>query len=80
MNDGPVTERTKAGLQYVIPGAERRLPECRRQYARDGDQFVIPGGERATVSELLRRRLAQRLQAQRGQRPVETTPLFRREK
>lgn len=73
----PITERTAAGLQYVIPGTERRVPPRPVRYPRDGAQFVIPGAERIGYGELLKRRMAQKLLPRRGQRPAQTTPLFR---
>jgi hypothetical protein len=40
-------ERTRSGLQYLIPGTERRtLPKCGKpEHGREGDQYVIPGAE-----------------------------------
>ncbi len=53
-NEFPL-EKTRAGLQYVIPGAERRLPSRRRSYPIDampcGDQYVIPGAQRISDGE-----------------------------
>ena len=72
----PAIERTAAGEQYVFPGAERREPQ-RRTYPHDGPQLVIPGAERIATGEMLRRQMAGKLQPRRGQRPAQTTPLFR---
>lgn len=76
MPDNPTTERTSAGLQYVLPGAERRRPPRPKRYARDGDQFVLPGAERISIGELLRRRMEGRIVARRRQLPAQTAPLF----
>lgn len=73
----PITDRTSAGLQYVIPGTERGAPPRPVRYPRDGAQLVILGAERISDGDLLKRRMAQRLLPRRGQRPVQTTPLFR---
>ena len=74
----PEIERTAAGLQYVIPGAERRVPAKRKEFSRDGDQFVLPGAERISMRDLLARRMAMPVVARRGQRAITSTPLFRR--
>jgi hypothetical protein len=78
MTTEPMTESTPAGVQYVLPGAERRLPPRPKRYASDGDQFVLPGTERISTRALLQRRMAQPIGLRCGQRPAQTTPLFRR--
>lgn len=77
MTNGPATERTSAGIQYVIPGAERRPRPRATRYAMDGDQLVLPGAERIGTGELLRRRMLEGIMPRRGQRAVDTTPLLR---
>lgn len=74
----PTTESTPAGVQYVLPGAERRLPPRPKRYGSDGDQFVLPGAERISMRALLQRRMAQPITSRCKQRPVQTTPLFQR--
>ena len=72
----PAYERTVAGLQYVIPGAERRHPLRARAYPSEGAQLVIPGAERISTRALLARRMAAPLVPRRGQRSLNSTPLF----
>ena len=76
MHGEPISERTRAGLQYVIPGAERRESQRSQHYPREGAQLVIPGAERISVRELLQRRMMQGIASRRGQRSVDATPLF----
>ncbi len=77
MHGEPISERTRAGLQYVIPGAERREnPSGRNTIRAEGAQLVIPGAERISVRELLQRRMMQGIASRRGQRSVDATPLF----
>ena len=71
-------ERTKIGLQYVIPGAERvrsvtRLPV---KYAADGAQFVLPGAEQITTRELVARKMAEPIRPRTRQRGLAGTALF----
>ena len=72
------SERTAAGEQFVIPGAERQRPASAPRYPRDGHQLVIPGAEQVTMRELLERRSTLPLVPRRGQRAVQATPLFQR--
>ena len=76
MQSRPIAERTRAGFQYVIPGAERRPVPRSQDYLREVAQLVIPGAERIPVHELLQRRMTQRLVARCGQPSVGATPLF----
>lgn len=71
-------EKTQWGLQYVLPGAERKLSVAKEQpiYPVEGDQFVIPGAEPITTRELLRRRLAAPIKPRCGQKSIRGTALF----
>ena len=75
-------EKTAAGLQYVIPGAERTAPmePSRQPYAMEqtpaGDQLVIPGAERISNGKYLARLIAQPLTPRRRQLGPHGTPLF----
>jgi hypothetical protein len=71
-------EKTKVGLQYVIPGAESitRIATPSKQYATDGAQFVIPGAEQISTRELVSRIMAQPIRPERRQRGLAGTSLF----
>jgi hypothetical protein len=68
-------ERTPAGLQYVIPGAER-MKSKRRMFQVDGNQLVIPGAERISTAEHLARLAAKPLRPRRRQVGLVGTGLF----
>ncbi|WP_303980271.1 hypothetical protein [Dongia mobilis] len=72
------SERTSAGVQYVIPGAERLITRKlkRSPLAREGEQFVLPGAEPISTRELLARLSGQPLRPRRGQRSLNGTALF----
>ncbi len=72
------TERTSAGVQYVIPGAERLVTRKlkRSPLDREDDQFVLPGAEPISTRELLTRLSNQPLRLKRGQRSLNGTALF----
>ena len=71
-------ERTKAGLQYILPGAERRTAP-RSVYSMDASgQLLIPGYEPTTDTERLAHKVIAPLIPRRGQKPIEYTPLFGR--
>jgi hypothetical protein len=70
-------EKTKIGLQYVIPGAERIKKPKRRAYEADGDQLVIPGAERISTKAYLVRLAEKPLVVRRGQVGLLGTELFR---
>ena len=69
-------EKTKIGLQYVIPGTERPAKSRRRVYKADGNQLVIPGAERISTTEHLSRLAEKPLVARRGQVGLLGTGLF----
>ena len=71
------TERTQAGLQFVIPGTERPAEPPKRKYARDGSQLVIPGAEQVNTRTLLDRIASKPLRPRAGQSGPAGTPLFR---
>lgn len=77
MNQRPVIERTRAGLQYVLPGLKRGNIVRPVKYSREGAQFVIPGTEQLPMRELLKIRMMKWIVARRGQQPMHSTPLFR---
>lgn len=68
-------EKTPAGLQYVIPGAER-VTTKRRRFNADGTQLVIPGAERISTSEYLARLAGKPLRPRRRQAGLAGTGLF----
>lgn len=68
-------EETPAGLQYVIPGAER-VAHSRRTFKAEGDQLVIPGAERISISEYLARLAGNPLRPRRRQVGLAGTELF----
>jgi hypothetical protein len=76
-DDYPI-ERTGAGLQYLIPGTERRtLPKCAKpEHAREGDQYVIPGAEPISTRELLSRLAGKPIQPRRTQRGLKGARVF----
>jgi len=78
MTARPTIERTAAGLQYVLPGAERRLPPEPRTYPSEGAQLVIPGAERIGDRELAARLAARPLRPRTRQRSLRGTALFGR--
>jgi hypothetical protein len=71
-------EKTKVGLQYVIPGADRMplvvVPAT--QYVTEGEQFIIPGAERISTREFLTRKMAQPISPRSRQRGLVGTALF----
>ena len=69
-------EKTKVGMQYVIPGTEQPANPKRRVFKADGDQFVIPGAERISTTEHLSRLADKPLVARRGQVGLRGTGLF----
>jgi hypothetical protein len=71
-------EKTKVGLQYVIPGAESitRVAIPSMQYATDGAQLVIPGAEQISIRELVSRIMAQPIRPVRRQRGLAGMELF----
>ena len=71
-------EKTKIGLQYVIPGAERAVVVVvpAPQYATEGAQFVIPSAERISTKEFLKRKMAQPISPRSRQRGLAGTALF----
>lgn len=67
-------ERTAAGAQYVLPGAERTIiAKARHPYRADGDQLVIPGAERIPEKELLERKMAEAIRPRVRQRSLKGT-------
>jgi len=70
-------ENTSAGLQYVLPGAER-VPTAAAppRYATDGAQLVIPGAEQIGTGELLARKMAEPIRPRSRQRGLAGTVLF----
>ena len=71
-------ENTSAGLQYVLPGAERIAPVATppKRYSTDGAQFVIPGAEQISTGELLMRKMAEPIRPRTRQRGLAGTALF----
>ena len=69
-------EKTKTGMQYVIPGTERPTKIKRRKFSSDGDQLVIPGAERISTKEYLSRLAEKPPLARRGQIGLNGTSLF----
>ena len=82
MGSGFSVEKTSAGLQYVIPGAERPSTPTRPSYAIEqtpsGRQLVIPGAERISDGEYLARLIEKPLTPRRRQVGPTGTPLFSR--
>ena len=70
-------ENTSAGLQYVLPGAERApTAAAPPRYATDGAQLVIPGTEQIGAGELLARKMAEPIRLRSRQRGLAGTALF----
>lgn len=68
------TEHTAAGVQYVLPGAERTIiAGARHPYHADGDQLVIPGAEKISDQELAERQGVKPLRPRVGQRSLTGT-------
>lgn len=65
------TERTTAGTQYVLPGAERVIiAKARHPHRADGDQLVIPGAEAISERELVERKMAEGIRPRARQRSL----------
>lgn len=70
----PTVEKTAAGAQYVLPGAERTIiAKARHPYRADGDQLVIPGAERVSEKELAERKMAEPVRPRVRQRDLKGT-------
>jgi hypothetical protein len=70
------TEKTPAGIQYVIPGAERRTaPGCVFSQEPWG-QLLIPGVEPVSAADRLRLRARTPLRPKRPQQAPPATGLF----
>lgn len=69
-------ERTKAGLQFVIPGTEKPKTRKRHKYAKDDRQLVIPGAEKISDRALASRMIEKPFTPRLGQRTLNGTPLF----
>ena len=69
-------EKTPAGLQYVLPGAERIEP-TRLMFQADDNQLVIPGAERISMREYLARLADKPLRPRQRQVGLVGTGLFR---
>lgn len=63
------TERTSAGVQYVIPGAERRTAPGSVFSQEDTGQLLIAGVEPVSDGDRLRLRAEAPLRGRAGQRP-----------
>jgi len=50
-------EQTASGVQYLIPGTERRTrpKSTKSELPREGDQYMFPGTEPISTRELLLR-------------------------
>lgn len=70
----PTTERTREGVQFVLPGAERTvIAKARHPYRNDGDQLVLPGAEKISDRALAERVGEQPLQSRRQQKSLRGT-------
>ena len=69
-------ERTRAGLQYLIPGTEKPVARPRTNYPSDGRQLVIPGAEQISGKSLISRMIQKLLRPRVGQRGLAGTSLF----
>lgn len=71
-------ERTAVGLQYVIPGAEKKPPRAtdRIKYASEGEQLVIPGADPVPIKDLFSRMASKPLRPRRAQVSLYGTVLF----
>lgn len=74
----PTVERTKAGLQFVLPGAERRTAPRSVYSAEPTGQLLVPGVEPVTDRDRLALLAAMPLRPRKGQRPLPATGLFGR--
>ncbi len=72
------TERTKAGIQYILPGAERRTAPRSTFSMDETGQLLIAGYESVTESERLQKRASDPMRPRRAQKAAEFTPLFGR--
>ena len=72
-------ERTSSGLQYLIPGTERRTrpKSTKPELPREGDQYMIPGAEPISTKELLSRLAGKPIQPRRAQRGLTGASLFK---
>ena len=69
-------EKTKIGMQYVIPGTERPAKTKRCEYSSENDQLVIPGAERISTADHLARLAEQPITPRRCQVGLQGTGLF----
>jgi hypothetical protein len=69
-------EKTRIGMQYVIPGTERTAKPKRHPFKVDGSQLVIPGAERISTRAYLQRLSDKPMQSRRGQVGLGGTALF----
>lgn len=69
-------ERTRAGLQFMIPGTEKPIAMPRIRYPADGPQLVIPGAEQISGKSLVNRMIQKPLRPRIGQRSLAGTSLF----
>ena len=69
-------ERTRAGLQFMIPGTEKPIARQRIRYPADGAQLVIPGAEQISGRTLINRMIQKPLRPRVGQRGLSGTSLF----
>lgn len=71
------TERTAAGVQYVIPGVERRTAPRSIYSEEPTGQLLIPGVEPVSDQDRLRRQAEAPLHARLRQRSLPASGLFR---
>jgi hypothetical protein len=70
------TEKTSAGIQYVIPGAERRTAPGSVFCQEPWGQLLIPGVDPVSDTDRLKLRAKTPLRPRRPQQPLPSAGLF----
>jgi hypothetical protein len=70
------TEKTSAGLQFIIPGTEKPKPVRKVRYAYEDTQAIIPGTEKITNKELIERLKDKPIKPRVAQKALHGTALF----
>ena len=71
-------ERTRAGLQFVIPGTEMAAQRPKINYSSEEGQFVLPGTERLSIRTLFDLMGDRPIRPRVAQRSLAGTALFSR--
>jgi hypothetical protein len=70
------TEKTSAGLQFIIPGTEKPKPARKVHFAYEDTQAIIPGAEKITNKQLIDRLKDKPIKPRVAQKALHGTALF----